>query len=126
MAERDAETERLGFVKLEEAPRWVLQYPTCSACLIELETDGDGWECPNCGTQWEMGANDDDQGTLYADYWGEDPTGPVVTEKEAGDWGLYREALDKHRRLGAKYPTLYPKPIRPDERRSRPGGGSDE
>lgn len=114
MAEQRTEKDRIGFVKLAEAPRWVIQYPTCSACCVELETDGDGWDCPNCGTQWDMDASDGDAGTLYADYWGEEPTGPAVTESEAIDVADYRERLDRHRRYGEKYPTLYPEPRRPD------------
>jgi hypothetical protein len=53
----------------------------------------------------------------------EAPRWVLVTEREAGDWGLYREALDKHRRYGESMPTLFPKPTRPDQR-VRPGAVS--
>ena len=101
------------YVKLAKPPCWVLQYPTCSACAVELNTDGDGWDCPNCGTRWGMDASDGDTGTLYADYWGKEPTGPTVTESQAADVANYRERLDRHRRYGEQYPTLCPKPKRP-------------
>ena len=119
MTQLPGDIEPLGYVKLAEAPTWCIQYPTCSACTVDLETDGDGWSCPNCGTQWDMDASDGDSGTLYADYYGEEPTGPQVTEKEAADWGHYRERLDQHRRWGDKYPTLYPEPKRPAQRVTR-------
>ena len=38
----------MDYIKLDKAPVWVLQYPTCSACTVDLDTDGDGWLCPQC------------------------------------------------------------------------------
>ena len=106
-------SEQIGFVKLTEPPALCVQYPTCSVCLVELENGSDGWACPNCGTQWDLGAGDGDRGTLFADYYGEEPTGPAVTTNEAALIAAYREAMDRHRRWGAKHPLLFPEPHRP-------------
>lgn len=102
------------YIRLSEAPTWCIQYPTCSACLVDLETDCDGWTCPVCGTYWDMQASDGDQGTLYAEWAGEEATGPVVTEDEARRWGDYYERLERHRLL----PKFCPKPTPPSERAS--------
>lgn len=98
-----------GYVRLSEAPAWCIQYPTCSACEVELDTDGGGWTCPNCGTSWDMQAGDGDRGCLYADWSGEESDGPIVTESEARAWGHYRDRLEAHRR----WPDLVAEPKRP-------------
>ncbi|HKY59249.1 MAG TPA: hypothetical protein VJL80_14525 [Aeromicrobium sp.] len=98
------------YIRLAEAPRWVLQYPTCSACVVELENDGDGWTCPCCGTSWANDAGDGDAGDLYVDWAGEEATGPITPENEAHLWGDYMERMDRHRR----FPKLCPEPIRPN------------
>jgi len=92
---------------------WVMNYPTCSACCVDLETDGDGWECPNCRSSWPWDASDGDQGELFPDWSGEESSGPVLTDDQAADVAHYRERLDRHRRYGEKYPTLYPEPSVP-------------
>lgn len=97
------------YIRLGEPPRWCVQYPTCSACAVDLETDGDGWTCPVCGTSWSMDAGDGDKGTLYADWAGETPSGPVVPENQAFLWGSYYERMELHRLT----PRLWPEPRRP-------------
>ena len=97
------------YIRLTEPPQWCIQYPTCSACTTELDTDGDGWTCPTCGTSWDMDANDGDTGTLYADWSGEEPTGPEVASDDAHHWGYYREQMGRHQ----MFPDLVPEPTRP-------------
>lgn len=72
-----------SYLKLAEAPEWVLQYPTCSACDVDLFTDGDGWLCENCGTSWSMNASDGDRGLLYEEWSGEKLDGAPVSEAQA-------------------------------------------
>lgn len=100
------------YIRLTEPPHWCIQYPTCSACGTDLETDGDGWTCPSCGTQWPQTANDGDKGELYAAWSGEEPTGPVVANDEAWRWGDYQERTENHRR----WPDLFPAPKAPEPR----------
>lgn len=97
------------YIRLAEAPALCIQYPTCSACCVDLEADGDGWTCPVCGTSWDMDASDGDQGTLYANWSGVEATGPTVTEDEARAWGDYHERMERHRIL----PEFCPEPKRP-------------
>lgn len=97
------------YIRLAEAPRWCIQYPICSACTVELDHDGDGWTCPVCGTSWDTDASDGDTGTLYADWAGEEPSGPFVSEGDAYVWGSYHKRLERHRLL----PEFCPKPERP-------------
>ena len=101
------------YIRLNEPPHWCIQYPTCSACDVDLMTDGDGWLCPACGTLWGMQANDGDKGTLYADWSGEKSTGPRVSNDEAYKWGEYRERMERHRLL----PGIIQEPERPREDR---------
>jgi hypothetical protein len=72
-------------VRLAEAPHYVLHYPTCSACLVDLEHDGDSFQCPKCGTSWDSNAGDGDEGTLYPEWSGEDFDGdqPIVSHDDA-------------------------------------------
>ncbi len=97
------------YIRLAEPPQWCIQYPTCSACTVELDHDGDGWACPVCGSAWSSDANDGDTGTLFADWAGEEATGPIVTEDQARIWGDYHERMERHRLL----PEFCPKPERP-------------
>jgi predicted RNA-binding Zn-ribbon protein involved in translation (DUF1610 family) len=97
------------YIRLAEPPMWCIQYPTCSACAIDLFLDGDTWLCPSCGTTWDGRANDGDTGTLYRDWAGEEPSGPVVASGDAWQWGDYRERLERHRSL----PEFCPKPTPP-------------
>lgn len=97
------------YIRLSEPPMWCVQYPTCSACDVSLDTDGDGWTCPTCGTFWDMHAMDGDRGELYASWAGEEPTGPDVPEGDAWRWGDYRVRMERHR----AFPDLCPKPTPP-------------
>ena len=58
-------------VKLDRPARLRLRYPTCGACEVEVDSDGDGWQCPVCGTSWPYQAGDDDEGELYEAWSGE-------------------------------------------------------
>lgn len=99
------------YIRLSEPPKWCIQYPQCSACVVDLEFD-DEWTCPMCGTTWGADAGDGDKGTLYAEWAGEDATGPAVSEDEAHHWGHYYEQAGRHER----WPGLFAKPVRPDSK----------
>ena len=58
-------------VRYSEPPTFVMHYPTCSACSIDLDHDGDGWTCPKCETAWDTNASDGDEGELWESYSGE-------------------------------------------------------
>ena len=100
------------YLRLSEAPQLVTHYPTCGACYVETDNDGDGFTCPNCGTAWSNDAGDGDLGDLYESWSGEQLGTDVFTEDEASEIALYRERLDRHQKFGGKYPALYPKPWR--------------
>lgn len=87
------------YIKLAEAPQYVMHYPTCSTCAVDLDWD-DGFMCPSCGTRWDSDAGDGDTGELYPDWAGEDLDGPVLTERQAADVASYRERLDRYERWG--------------------------
>lgn len=99
----------VGYVKLSEPPMWCIQYPTCSACEVDLDTDGDGWTCPSCGTTWPMSAGDGDKGELHESWAGEELPGPVLTAEQAAAEACYRNRL----RLHEEYPKAVPRPIPP-------------
>lgn len=67
-------------IKYETAPALSINYPDCSACVTEVEHDGDGWHCPRCGTTWDANAYDGDEGTLYEDWNGEPSEGELRTQ----------------------------------------------
>ena len=70
--------------RLAEAPQFVMHYPSCSACVVDLDHDGDSWTCPKCQTSWDSNAGDGDTGDLYAEWSGEDVSDlPEITEREA-------------------------------------------
>jgi hypothetical protein len=79
------------YIKLAERPQWVIQYPQCSACCVDLETDGDGWTCPVCGSAWSQSANDGDEGELYESWSGETLDGDPVANDDAWRTGAKRE-----------------------------------
>ena len=90
------------YVKLAKAPVLILQHPACSACDVELDIDEGFWLCPCCGTAWDMGATDGDEGELYESWSGDSLDGPSTT------WGrddvdILSEVLDadgcRHYRL---------------------------
>lgn len=95
------------YIKLDEPPMWVIQYPQCSACLVDLQIEDD-WLCPVCGTSWDRDATDGDAGTLYETWSGETLSGPTLSHEEAGDEGWYRDRLEAHRLL----PEFIPEPKR--------------
>lgn len=100
-----------NYIKLDKAPVWCIQYPTCSACEIDLFTDGDGWICDSCGTAWGMNANDGDPGELYAEWSGEKPGGPPASLGRAWHWGAYiKQLLDHH-----SFPDIVGAPRRPTD-----------
>jgi transcription elongation factor Elf1 len=101
------------YVKLEKAPEFVLNYPSCGTCLVDLEHDGDQFTCPSCGTCWDSYASDGDQGDLYSDWSGEPLEGPLLSESQAQDVAYYRERLDRHIRWGSERSALWPKPSPP-------------
>jgi hypothetical protein len=104
------------YIRLAEAPQWCMQYPTCSACGVDLDNDGDGWVCPCCGTAWSNNAGDGDTGELYAAWAGEEATGPIVSKDEAVRWGDYQARMERHRIL----PDFCPKPKRPQVKEGGP------
>ena len=102
-----------AYIKLGEAPQFVLNYPSCGTCLIDLEHDGDHFTCPSCGTSWDSNASDGDEGDLYTEWAGEDLDGPVLTESQAADVASYRERLRRHQLWGEEGSMLWPKPLHP-------------
>lgn len=70
------------YVKLAKAPVLILQHPACSACDVELDIDEGFWLCPCCGTAWDMGATDGDEGELYESWSGDSLDGPPLTRIE--------------------------------------------
>jgi len=95
-----------AYIKLAEPPEFVLHYPTCSACDIELEHDGDSFSCPSCGTSWDPNATDGDKGELYSSWSGEEASGPSVTPEQARAIAQYRQRVE----LNLKWPELFPRP----------------
>lgn len=100
-----------NYIKLDKAPRICMQYPTCSACCIDLDSDGDSWLCPACGTAWPMSSDDGDDGDLYAEWSGEEPSGPTAALGGAWKWGSYVERLRSH----GYFPNFVEKPRRPTD-----------
>lgn len=67
------------YLRLDTAPG--LRHPgnpICEACDVETTLEDD-WLCPSCGTTWPAYSHEADpsDGTLYADWSGEELTGPV-------------------------------------------------
>ena len=63
-------------------------YPICGACDQETDHEDGQWLCPTCGTTWP---GDDlehpaENATLYADWAGEELTGPVCPVSLAWRW----------------------------------------
>ena len=59
-------------VKYAVAPRLSMNDPDCSACAVSVESTGDGWECPTCGTAWDYSDGEDDCGQLFEEWSGEE------------------------------------------------------
>lgn len=67
--------------RLAEAPVLSLNAPDCGTCEVSVESDGDGWTCPNCWSTWSYDQGDGDVGQLH-DY--EDPDAlPLVDPDDA-------------------------------------------
>jgi hypothetical protein len=58
-------------IKLQAPATLSINYPDCSVCNVAVESDGDGYICPTCGTYWSYDDGDGDTGTLYEDWSGE-------------------------------------------------------
>lgn len=84
----------MTYIKLSRAPEWVIQYPQCSACMVDLEID-DQWTCPVCGTTWPSNANDGDVGELTCEPLG----GPTLSDHEAMLAGIAFERAVRDRLL---------------------------
>ena len=83
-----------AYIRLDQAPQFVLNYPSC-------------------GTSWDSNSSDGDEGELYPDWAGEELDGPVLSETQAQDVASYRQRLERHKRYGVESPNLWPKPIVP-------------
>lgn len=86
----------VDYVKLDSPPVLCIQFPTCSACEVDLELC-EGWECPVCGTRWSASANDGDQGELYESWSGEKLDSPTVTHPEASLLGIAWERAQREK-----------------------------
>ena len=67
-------------VRYDRAPYLVMHYPSCSACAVDLDLDGDVWQCPKCWTTWDMRDTDGDPGELWEEFNEDQP----VTSHEDG------------------------------------------
>lgn len=67
--------------------------PTCEACLVDTDHDGDNWVCPSCGTAWPGGVYEADpkDATLFPDWSGEPLTGPVCPNDVAATVSSIRD-----------------------------------
>ena len=54
----------MSFIRLITPPVMYTSDPTCGTCAVTLVPDGDGWECPQCGTSWSYSDGDGDPGFL--------------------------------------------------------------
>ena len=82
-------------VKFAEAPLLTRTDPTCAACAVDVESDGDGYVCPTCGTSWPYDADEDEHGTLYEEWSGEDLDIAVTDPDSAWQTTI---AIDRERR----------------------------
>jgi hypothetical protein len=89
------------YIKLAEAPSLSLNDPDCGTCYVSVESTGDGWLCPVCGTSWSYNEGDGDGGQLYEDWSGETLEGDVVSEDEAETRGA-RYAHDQNQAIMAR------------------------
>jgi predicted RNA-binding Zn-ribbon protein involved in translation (DUF1610 family) len=87
-----------------------MQYPLCGACHVDLDMPDDYFQCPSCGTVWDLDAMDETEGQLYEQHSGEEPGGPAVSADDAWRWGKYVDEKRRHRLL----PDLAPEPKRPE------------
>lgn len=90
----------MSYIKLTEAPTLTIRMPDCDACSVEVESDGDGWLCPVCGTSWPYDGSEDEPGTLYEEWSGEDLEGPAVPNDDAHHHGGKFEADRLQKILG--------------------------
>lgn len=83
-------TKTNDYLRLSTAPEICWSMPQCSACWVDLEYD-DSWYCPSCGTNWRRYPENGEKGVLYADWSGDQPGGPEVTDEEARHIGDLEE-----------------------------------
>lgn len=71
------------YLILDEAPCLSINNPDCDACCVEVDSDGDGYICPSCGTFWGYSCGDGEAGELLEEWAGEVPEGPRVSNGDA-------------------------------------------
>lgn len=99
-------------IRYATPPTMNLRVPECSACMVSVESDGDGWVCPVCGTAWSYNDGDEDPGTLYADWSGEEVSGlPEKSHDEGMKVGIAFER-EQHEAFMARWSTPS---VRPEE-----------
>lgn len=89
------------YIKLAEAPTLTIRHPDCDACHVEVESDGDGWLCPVCGTSWDYNASEDQKGTLYEEWSGEELFSQLVPNDDAWQHGSAYTHKETQRILGS-------------------------
>ena len=95
------------YIRLAEKPRLNDPgYPTCDACGVEVDHDGDSFVCPSCGTSWHTRSLEasSDEAELYEEWAGDELTGPTIPNEKAwriGDLrGTERDAMIARLGLG--------------------------
>lgn len=69
----------MPIVRYDRPPTLAFRFPVCDGCDADVEHDGDGWVCPDCGTYWDTDSSEDTPGTSYAEWSGEDVSGlPLI------------------------------------------------
>lgn len=111
-------------IRLTEPPTIYVRDPLCSACVEELEHDGDGYTCPQCGTYWDNSAyGSDDSGTLFPDWSGEENAHlPLVRTDDAWIW----EAGTGRHELTTDHPFVGVKDSPDDDECTHRADGTDE
>jgi len=74
------------YLRLQEAPRLMHPgNPSCGACTIVTDFDGDQWLCPGCGTAWpvENLESDGADAVMFPEWSGNEMTGPVCPNDQA-------------------------------------------
>ena len=71
------------YLRLDQAPYLEFAYPSCTACAVEVDHDGEDFVCPSCGTAWPTNSSESTRGDLFESWSGELPGGLVTTVEEA-------------------------------------------